>query len=109
MRRLAAGAAPGAVPGPIVLRVLSVEVVQSVQDLDHGVRLIAGKATVVRVYVEPSPPGLPASVRVGGELVWRRTAGAPFAFLPSLGTVRASARARASRPSPHAGTTPAPA
>lgn len=46
---------------------LDFEVTQAVQNLDHDVRLIAGKKTVVRVYIKPN--ALPRNVRVRGEIL----------------------------------------
>lgn len=77
-----AGAAPS---GPQAgLQIRGIEVVQSVQNARHDVTLIAGKRTIVRVYVDPSSVQSAATVR--GELVWRREGGE--AYLPSINAVR---------------------
>ncbi len=47
--------------------ILDFEVTQAVQNLDHDVRLIARKKTVVRVYLKPN--ALPRNVRVRGEIL----------------------------------------
>lgn len=61
-----------------------IEIVQVVQDLDHSVALIAGKQTVVRVYLS-RPSG--SAITVRGEISVRRTANGPAQKVPSLDTV----------------------
>lgn len=54
----AAEALATAEPEPAVTGHLDgIEVTQAVQDLAHSVPLIAGKATVVRVYLSSTPTG----------------------------------------------------
>jgi len=84
-RRAAGGTPP--VAGPVALQALALETTQAIQDLAHSIRLIASKATVVRIYLTPEP-GLQAPVTVTGELAWRRGLASPIAFLPALNTVR---------------------
>jgi hypothetical protein len=83
--RAMAGAMPP-VAGVVPLRVLALEATQVIQDLQHSVRLIAGKSTVVRVYLDPEQQ-LVAPVVVSGELAWRRGVTGPVAFLPSMNTL----------------------
>lgn len=78
-----AGLAP---PGPAAVagvQVAGIEVTQAVQDLNNSVRLIADKATLVRVYLRPT--GLAQPTRVTGELSWRR-GGVPN-LLPAMNRV----------------------
>jgi hypothetical protein len=68
-------------PNPTSVDVLGVEVTQAVQNMAHEVRLIAGKRTVVRVYLDPK--GLTRNVRVRGEIVVSRTVGGPGVYVSS--------------------------
>ena len=70
---------------PGSLSVDGIEVVQVVQDMDHSVTLIAGKRTIVRVYLS-RPAGTAVVVR--GEIAVRRTAQGAVQNVPSLDTVR---------------------
>lgn len=67
------------------LSVDGIEVVQVVQDMDHSVTLIAGKRTIVRVYLS-RPAGTAIVVR--GEISVRRTPSGAAQNVPSLDTVR---------------------
>lgn len=68
-----------------MLSVDGIEVTQVVQDMNHSVPLIAGKATVVRLYLS-RPEGEAVTVR--GEISVRRSpTGAPQ-LVPSLDTAR---------------------
>ena len=58
---------------PSQVGVRGTEVVQTVQTLANDVRLIAGKATVVRVYLDADAFSMRATV--SGELAWRRNSG----------------------------------
>ena len=58
------------------------EVTQEIQDLGHSVPLIAGKATIVRAYLQ-FPPA-PATVR--GELLVSRSPNGPWLPVASIGT-----------------------
>ncbi len=68
---------------PVVLRD-GVEVVQEVQDLGHSVPLIAGKPTIVRMYLSYPP----APVTVRGEIEVARSAGGPWRAVSSLGVAQ---------------------
>lgn len=70
----------GNVPGGVVR---AVEVVQSVQSVDNDVVLIAGKPTIVRIYLDPAR--VPAGERLAGEITWRRGGG--MTYLPSMNRV----------------------
>ncbi|WP_144440827.1 hypothetical protein [Streptomyces roseifaciens] len=62
----------------------AVEVTQTVQDLNHSVPLIAGKSTVVRLYLScDSAPG----VTVRGEISVSRSPADTASVVSSLGTV----------------------
>ncbi|MGH3638906.1 MAG: hypothetical protein ACRDUX_07735, partial [Mycobacterium sp.] len=61
------------------------EVVQVVQALDNRVRLIAGKPTVVRVYLDPAAFAAPTLVT--GEITWRRGRGGA-SYLAAMNRVR---------------------
>lgn len=79
----ASGTPAAAGPAPAVV-VDAVEVTQAVQDLNHSVPLVAGKATVVRVYLSrPAAPGL----TVRGEITVRRSPADTPSTVSSLGTV----------------------
>lgn len=67
------------------LSVDGIEVVQVIQDMDHSVALIAGKRTIVRVYLS-RPEG--SAVVVRGEIAVRRTAHGAVQNVPSLDTAR---------------------
>jgi hypothetical protein len=67
------------------LSVDGIEVVQVVQDMSHSVPLIAGKATVVRLYLS-RPEG--SLVNVRGEISVRRTPSGTPQNVPSLDTAR---------------------
>jgi hypothetical protein len=69
------------------LSVDGIEVVQVVQDMNHSVPLIAGKATVVRLYLS-RPEGSLITVR--GEISIRRTPSGAAQNVPSLDTARVS-------------------
>ncbi|MGH8933049.1 MAG: hypothetical protein ACRDZO_21090 [Egibacteraceae bacterium] len=74
-------------PEPVVtVHLDGIEVTQAVQDMAHSVPLIAGKATVVRVYLSLDPGG-DRAVTVGGELELHRGGGGPARYLPAMGTV----------------------
>lgn len=62
-------------------RILGFEVTQAIQNMKHDVHLIAGKATVVRVYLDPQ--GLSANMRVRGEIVVSTRPGAPGIYVRS--------------------------
>lgn len=72
-------------PGGIGLEVLGFEVTQAIQNMAHAVRLIAGKTTVVRVYVQPR--GLTSNMRVRGEIVISTTPGAPGSYTASANEI----------------------
>jgi hypothetical protein len=65
--------------------VRGIEVVQVIQALDNRVRLIAGKPTVVRIYLDPA--AVTASTLVTGEITWRRGNGGAF-YLAAMNRVR---------------------
>lgn len=77
-----AGAAPGAANG---VGILGVEVVQTIQSVDNSVRLIADKAAVVRLYLDPDSIG--SASLVTGELAWRRDGGG-MTYLPAMNRVK---------------------
>jgi len=62
------------------VRVLGIEVTQVIQDMDHSVPLIAGKATVVRVYLDHR--SLASATKVSGEISWQRSGGS--SYLPAV-------------------------
>ncbi|WP_226575473.1 hypothetical protein [Acuticoccus sediminis] len=76
-------AAAGAAPGDIAI-IEGVEIAQVVQSLDNDVPLIAGKTTIVRIYVDPQSFTAPAIVT--GEIAWRRGTGG-WSFLPAMNRV----------------------
>lgn len=68
-----------------LLSVDGIEVTQVVQDMNHSVPLIAGKATVVRVYLSRPEGGV---VTVRGEISVRRSPTGTPHKVPSLATAR---------------------
>ena len=62
-----------------------IEVTQAVQDVQNSVTLVAGKTTVVRVYLDAG--SLVNSISISGELAWRRGDTAE-AFVPALNQVK---------------------
>jgi hypothetical protein len=60
------------------------EVVQCVQDLENSVPLVAGKSTVVRLYLDPAT--VAKSGTVTAEIAW--TTGGAEAYLPALNNVK---------------------
>ena len=62
-----------------------IEVTQAVQDMEHSVPLVAGKRTVVRVYLSRPSGG---DITVRGEITVRRTPTGPAQTVPSLDTAR---------------------
>jgi len=78
-----AGPSPTLAANAAGLRILGIEVTQAIQDIRNTVSLVAGKTTVVRVYVDHA--SLSSAAKVTGELEWRRTGGA--SYLPALNAV----------------------
>ncbi|MBD9628018.1 hypothetical protein IB279_34265 [Ensifer sp. ENS06] len=72
------------------LDVLGIEVTQAIQNMNHDVRLIAGKATAIRVYVQPH--GLTSNMRVRGEIVISTTSEAPGSYVASVNEISLRAR-----------------
>lgn len=73
-----------AAPSTGVITIRGIEVVQSVQDVDNSVPLIAEKAAVVRLYLDPASAD--RAGRVTGEIAWSR--GGSETYLPALNSVR---------------------
>ncbi|CAN7769763.1 hypothetical protein LJR245_007474 [Rhizobium leguminosarum] len=67
------------------LNILGFEATQAIQNMTHDVRLIAGKVTVLRVYVEPR--GLSSNMRVRGEIVVSASPEAPGNYITSSNEV----------------------
>jgi hypothetical protein len=81
-RAAALAPVPRPIP-PIRLNLVTldgIEVTQAVQDIGHSVPLVAGKATIVRVYLK-----FPTPVEVRGELQAARSANGPWTPVPSIG------------------------
>lgn len=76
------GPTPGAAPAGLGVR--GIEVVQCIQNEKNDVLLVAGKPTLVRVYLDPGTVG--ASGTVTAELAWNRGGGE--AYLPALNSIR---------------------
>jgi hypothetical protein len=72
-------------PADAAITVRGIEVTQAIQSMDNSVRLIAGKPTMVRVYLDPS--SLAGATLVTGEITWRRGGGGAT-YLPSMNRVR---------------------
>lgn len=62
-----------------------IEITQAIQNLRHDVRLIAGKKTVVRVYLKAD--SMPRNLRVRGEILVSRGESTPARFVVSRNTV----------------------
>src|SRR3712207_8372674 len=69
-------------PYTTLFRSDDIEVVQAVQDLGHTVPLIAGKTTVVRVYLSTTGS---APLTVRGTLAARRAGAGAWTQIPSTG------------------------
>ncbi|MGF6513015.1 hypothetical protein ABH912_000481 [Pseudomonas sp. BT76 TE3572] len=67
------------------VEVVGIEVTQAIQNMKHEVRLFEGKATVVRVYVDPK--SLKRNTRVRGELVVATGPGAPGRYISSTNEI----------------------
>jgi hypothetical protein len=89
-RKLVAMAEEEALAEANSVSVDGIEVVQAVQDMDHSVTLIAGKPTIVRVYLS-RPSGTTITVR--GEIAIRRSPSGSAQNVPSLDTARHRDRA----------------
>ena len=87
-----AGLAPGAT-NSAGIGIRGVEVVQSIQSVDNSVRLIADKATVARLYLDPAT--VASSALVTGELAWRRDGGG-MTYLPAMNRVEVTPAKRPS-------------
>jgi len=87
-----AGLAPGAANSSGI-GIRGVEVVQSIQSVDNSVRLIADKATVARLYLDPAT--VASSALVTGELAWRRDGGG-MTYLPAMNRVEVTPAKRPS-------------
>ena len=77
---------------PATVTIDGIEVTQAIQNLAHGVPLIAGKATLVRVYLTaklnfPTPPSLP-SASATAELSARRVAGGALTKLVASNSIK---------------------
>lgn len=83
--RLAAASPAAGIGVAANVGVRGIEIVQVVQALDNRVRLIAGKPTVVRVYLDPA--AVAASTLVTGEITWRRANSGAF-YLAAMNRVR---------------------
>jgi hypothetical protein len=68
------------------VKVLGIEVTQTIQNLAHDVPLIAGKSTVARVYVQPA--AISQQVKVRGEIVVSRGPGVAGTFVASVNEVK---------------------
>lgn len=83
MQQVAAGA--GLAAGAGAISVQGAEVFQVVQDLSNKVPLIAGKSTIVRVYLDS--PGLTGKTRVTGEIAWRKGPGSAESYLSATNSI----------------------
>src|SRR5437868_10634799 len=73
----------GLAAGTPSVGIRGIEVVQCVQDIQNTVKLVAGKPTIVRVYLDPASVSKKGTL--GGELAW--TKGGGEAYLSALNTV----------------------
>ncbi|WP_250532338.1 hypothetical protein [Caballeronia sp. ATUFL_F1_KS39] len=71
-------------PTRTAVEIRGIEVVQCVQDFANSVDLIAGKATIARLYVDPV--SVDRAGEITGEIAWSR--GGAETYLPSMNTVR---------------------
>jgi hypothetical protein len=95
-RNVAAIAAAGPIPGADI-QILGMEIAQTVQNLANEVPLIRGKATVVRVYVNPR--GLTRKLQLQGEITAAPSPGAPVKYVASQNTITATNAAYPDLPS----------
>ncbi|WP_327440613.1 hypothetical protein [Pseudomonas donghuensis] len=75
----------GRLPALANAEVIGIEVTQAIQNMRHEVQLFEGKATVVRVYLDPK--SLKRNTRVRGELVVAPEPGAPGQYITSANEV----------------------
>jgi hypothetical protein len=80
--RTIAGVTHALAPGATVL---GIEVTQTIQNMNHDVRLIAGKTAVARVYLAPQL--INSNVRLRGEIVAARGEGTPGLYVASSNEV----------------------
>jgi hypothetical protein len=80
--RTAEGVTHALSPGATVL---GIEVTQTIQNMNHDVRLIAGKTAVARVYLAPQL--MTSNVRLRGEIVAARGEGTPGLYVASSNEV----------------------
>jgi hypothetical protein len=78
--------AMGLAPGATGVTIRGMEAIQAVQDLQNSVVLIADKATLVRVYVDPA--SVASAGFITGEITWRRDGAVGAAFLPAMNSIR---------------------
>lgn len=78
------GRTAGLAQPQVAVRVRGAEVVQCVQDISNSVPLIAGKTTIVRVYLDPA--SVSKTGPFTGELAWTRGGG--DTFLPAINSIR---------------------
>lgn len=69
-------------PQPAGLLIQGIEVCQAIQSVENSVTLIAGKATLARVYVDQASVGAPTKLR--GEIIVRTSAQGPATYVPAL-------------------------
>lgn len=67
------------------VQVRGVEIVQCVQDVTNSVPLVADKATLVRLYLEPTSVSQPGQITA--EIAWSRSGGGDT-FVPALNSLR---------------------
>lgn len=64
------------------ITIQAIEICQAIQSVESSVTLIAGKATMVRVYIDQT--SLAGGVQLRGELKVRKTAKGPATYVPAL-------------------------
>jgi hypothetical protein len=69
-------------PGPDGITIQAIEICQSVQAIDNSVTLLAGKTTLVRVYLDQS--SVAQTTRLRGELILRQVQSGPARYLPAM-------------------------
>lgn len=74
--------APAGIGFAIGLEIEAIEVCQVIQDVESQVTLVAGKATLVRVYIKQS--SVTAVARLRGEIAVRASEAGPATFVPAL-------------------------
>jgi hypothetical protein len=76
----------GLTSGVANIGIHGVEVTQTIQNMNNSVILVAGKSTMVRVYVKAET--VANAGRITGEITWRGADAVGVAFVPAINSIR---------------------